>query len=291
MKQAAKNKSHYSNSKMKQQLKKLLENKLTKKQLDILPSSYDMIGSILVFSDFPEKLKKKEKQVGEALIKLHKNIKTVCKKTKKFSGKYRLSKLKIIAGEKKKETVHKENNTALKLNVENVYFSPRLSTERKRVYLLVKPNESILVMFSGCGIYPVVISKNTKAKEIYGIEINPLAYKYAKENIKLNKSNNIKLFCGDVKKIVPKLNKKFDRILMPLPRGAENFLDLALKASGKNTIIHFYNFSEENNYGKLTNIIDKACKKQKKKHKILRIVKCGQFSPRVIRICIDFKIL
>ena len=69
-------------------------------------------------------------------------------------------------------------------------------------------------MFSGSGVYPVVISKNTKAKEIYGIEINPIAHKYAEENIKLNKLKNIKLFCGDVKKTIPKLNRKFDRIFL-----------------------------------------------------------------------------
>ena len=67
----------------------------------------------------------------------------------------------------------------------------------------------MLVMFSGCGIFPVNISKNTNAKEIYGIEINPTAHKYALENIKLNKLFNIKLFKGDVNKVLPKINKKF----------------------------------------------------------------------------------
>ena len=39
--------------------------------------------------------------------------------------------------------------------------------------------------------------------------------------------NNIKLIKGDVKKVIPKLVKlkqKFDRILMPLPKRAEDFI-------------------------------------------------------------------
>ncbi len=275
---------------MKNQLKNSLKNKLTKKQLDLLPSSYDVIGSILIFSDFPSELIKKEKIVGEALLELHKNIKTICKKTKKFSGKYRLPKLKIIAGEKTRESLYKENNVSLKLDVEKVYFSPRLSTERKRIYRLIKKNESVLVMFSGCGVYPITISKNSKPKEIYSIEINPIAVQYQKENILLNKLSNIKLFKGDVRNVLPKINKKFDRILMPLPKGAEDFLELALSKVKKKGIIHFYVFLHEDEFEKAEEKINKACKKSKKRFKILGVFKCGQFSPKVFRVCVDFSV-
>lgn len=271
-------------------LKDLLKSKLTQKELSIIPSSYDIVGSILIFSDFPKELSKKERIIGEALLSLHKNIKTVCKKTRKYSGKYRLPKLKIIAGGKTKETMHKENNSRLKLDVEKVYFSSRLSTERKRIFSQVKKNENILVMFSGCGPYPITLAKNSKPKEIYSLEINPIAYKYQEENIKLNKINNIKLIKGDVKKILPKINRKFDRIIMPLPKGAENFLDLALNKVKNNGIVHFYTFSEENKYEPIIKTISKECQKNKKKCKIIDIVKCGHFSPGVFRVCVDFKV-
>ena len=146
-------------------------------------------------------------------------------------------------------------------------------------------------MFSGIGVYPIVIAKNKKPKIIYSIEINPDAVKYQKENILLNKIKNIQLFKGDVKRIVPKLNKKFDRILMPLPRGAENYLNIALKAAKNNSIIYFYDFLHEDEFKKAEEKIAKACKKAKKKHKILNITKCGQFGPGIYRICVDFKII
>jgi len=276
---------------MSNRLKDILKGKLTAKQLESLPSSFDIVGEILIFSDFPKQLTKKEKIIGNEILKNHKNIRSVFKKTKKHSGKFRTPKLKLLAGTNNKETNYKENNTRFKLNVEKVYFSSRLSAERKRIFQQVKKNETVLVMFSGCGIYPIVLAKNSDTKEIYGIEVNPTAHKYALENTKLNKSNDkIKLFLGDVKKILPKINKKFDRILMPLPKGAENYLDLALTKAKNNTIIHFYTFSEEDNYGKIKTIIKNSCKTKKMKCNILKIIKCGQFSPRVFRICIDFRV-
>jgi len=275
--------------KKQKNIKQTLKNKLTKKELSIMPSSFDIVGDILIFSDFPKDLTKKEKLIANALLSLHKNVKVIAKKTKKYSGKFRTPKLKIIAGLNKKETIHKENNVSLKLDVEKVYFSPRLSNERKRIANSTKKNESILVMFSGVGVYPCVIAKNSEPKEIYAIEINQIAHKYALENIKLNKINNIKLILGDVKKVVPKLNKKFDRILMPLPKGAENFLDIALKAVKKRGTIHFYTFLDEKDINK--KFVKKYLNKYIKKFKILNIQKCGQFSPRVYRICVDFKVL
>lgn len=272
-------------------LNQILSKNLTKKQLAIVPSSYDIIGDILIFTDFPDDLKKKEKEIGEAFLAQRKNLKTIAKKTKKYSGKYRLPQIRIIAGKRKKETTYKENNVSLKFNIEKVYFSPRLANERLRISGLVRPGESVLVMFSGCGVYPLVISKNSKAKEIYGIELNPVAHKYASENILLNKSKNITIFNGDVKDIVPGLNKKFDRILMPLPKGAETFLTLALASAKKKGIIHFYDFLNENDFNAAKKKIANACKKRDIGYKILSIVKCGQFSPYISRVCVDFKIL
>lgn len=273
----------------KRNLKYYLKNKLPEKELRLVPSSFDVVGDILIFAEFPKELSKKEKIIGETILKNYNNIKTVLKKTKKYSGKFRTPKLKVIAGEKRKETVCKENNVFIKLDVEKVYFSPRMSSERKRTAGLVKPDESVLVMFSGSGVYPLVIAKNTKCREVYGIEVNPVAHKYALENVKKNKlEQKIKLFLGDVRKILPKIKKKFNRILMPLPKGGEGFLDLTLKHIKHKGTVHFYGFEHEDEIYKAEEKIKAACERTGKQFKILKIVKCGQYSPRFYRVCVDF---
>ena len=261
---------------------------LNDKDIKLIPRSFDVIGDILIFSDFPKDIIKKEKEVGNFFLKKFKNVKVIARKTKNFSGTYRLQKIKIMAGTKRKETLHKENNYIFRLDVEKCYFTPRLGNERLRIAKQVKKNEIVLVMFSGIGIFQIQISKFSKAKEIYGIEINPTAHKYAEENIILNKTKNVRLYKGDVRKIVPKLRIKFDRILMPLPKGAENFLDLALSKIKKNGIIHFYDFLREE---EIPEIGLNKIKKLKKKFKVLRVVKCGNVAPGKFRVCFDIKIL
>jgi len=274
----------------KRNFKEKLKEKLTKKELEKIKTSYDVVGNIAIL-EIVDELRKKEKIIAELLLNERKNVKTVLKKEEGRKGKYRLQKYKFLIGKRNYTTEHRENNVKLKVNVKDVYFSPRLSNERKRIAKLVKKNESILVMFSGCAPYPVVISKNTDAKEIYGVEINPKGHKLGEENIKLNKLKNIKLFCGDAKKIVPKLKKKFDRVVMPFPKEGQDFLSVAIKATKKDGTIHFYLFLGEKDIPKKAyKKIKNTCNKLNKKYNILKYVKVGQFSPRTYRVCIDFKI-
>ncbi len=268
----------------------ILKIKLTSEEIESLKTAYDHVGDIAII-EVDRELEKKEKLIADALLKSNKTIKTVLKKGGVHEGDFRTQKMIYLAGENKKETIHKENNVRLKINVEKVYFSPRLSTERKRISELVKSEEDILVMFSGAAPYPCVLSKNTKAKSIIGIEMNPEGHKYGLENIKLNKIKNVTLINGDVKIEVPKLKKHFDRILMPLPKSAEDFLDSALSASKKGTIIHFYDFLNEKEFDLAYKKIEKACSKNNMKYKILTLVKCGQHAPKVYRICVDFQII
>ncbi|MFH1439643.1 MAG: hypothetical protein ABIG89_03690 [Candidatus Woesearchaeota archaeon] len=295
-------------------LKEALSKRLTKEELERLKTAYDSLGEIAIL-EIDEELRDKEKLIGKTLLNLRADIKTVLRKEGSHEGVFRTQKMIWLAGKKNKIAVHKENNVKLKLNIETVYFSPRLSTERKRISQLVgrsKRKENILVMFSGCAPYPCVIARNAKehVDKIIGIEINPEGHRYGLENVKLNNTNEqknkkkdgnkickkdiVELINGDVKKEIPKLaekNMKFDRILMPLPKHAENFLEDALIVSKKGTMIHFYNFLHEKEFDNAKKMIKKACDKAKKKHRILRLVKCGQHSPHVFRICIDFEIL
>ncbi len=187
----------------KQELQKILSEEELKK----LKTAFDVIGDIAIL-EIDVELRHKEKEIGETLLSMHKNINTVLRKESDHRGKLRRQKMKFLAGEDKRLAFHKENNTSIYVDVEKVYFSPRLSTERKRIMQQVKDGENILVMFSGAGPYPFVLSKNTKAKKITGIELNPAGYNLALKNKKLNKAKNVDLYKGDVNKILPFLIKK-----------------------------------------------------------------------------------
>jgi len=282
--------ANFKKKKERKSFKEAVKKKLTKKELEKLKTSFDVVGTIAIL-EVSKELEKKEKLLAETLMEINPGIRTVLKKIGSHGGVFRTQKMNFLAGEDTRETVQRENGVSIKINVETVYFSARLSTERKRIAEVVRPGEKVLVMFSGAAPYVCVIAKKSKVKEVVGIEINPEGHKYGLENLKLNKITNARLYCGDVKKIVPKLNVIFDRILMPLPKSAEEFLDVALSFSKKGTVIHFYDFLlEEDIPKKSVEKMGKACKKAGMDFRVLHWNKCGQNNRRSYRICVDFEI-
>ncbi|OQX18052.1 MAG: hypothetical protein BWK75_06965 [Candidatus Altiarchaeales archaeon A3] len=274
---------------MKQSLKLFLGEILNNDEIKLMPRAFDVIGDIAII-EIPSELEAKKKEIGKAILNF-KHIKVVAAKAGIFEGEYRTRKLEIIAGEDRKETIHKEIECRYLLNVEEVYFSERLGNERIRIARQVKENEKILVMFAGVGPYPVLIAKTMKMKkenvEIYAIELNPVGYKYMVENVRLNKVN-IKCISGDVKVETSKLGLKFDRIVMPLPKDAGNFLETALNAINENGIIHYYGFSDNKEI--FAEEVKKQCEYYGYNAEILETVACGAFGPRVDRVCVDLKI-
>lgn len=268
--------------------KKALVNSLAKRTI----RAFDIIGDIAIL-EVPQELEGKEKAAAAKIMLQQKNVGAVYKKVGGHEGKLRIQKLKHICGEKRTVTLHKENQVSLKLDIAKTYFSPRQATERKRVYLQVKKPERALVMFSGIGPFAIEIAKNTPAAAVYGVELNKIAHKYALENAKLNKVEAKTTFlCGDVHKIVPKLKLKFDRIIMPLPKGAESFLNVAFAAAKKGTVTHFYDFEKEEDIPyKAIQKVKKAAAAAKKKIRIIGVIKCGQLAPRAYRVCVDFRVL
>ncbi len=274
-------------------LKEVLKKRLTKKELGFFHKSFDVIGDIAII-DIPKELKRKEKLIANTLLSFN-NIKTVLKKASKVKGRLRTRKLVWVAGEKKKETLHKESGCRFKLNVETCFFSPRLSSDRLDLAKQVKLGERVLVMFSGVGSAPIVIAKNSKAKEVYAVEISRAASKYAGENVKLNKLDNVKVMQGDVKRIIPQLVKKrikFDRICMMRPNLKETFLEDALKVAKKGTVInmHDFLFKQEIPFVSLKKIED-ALEKSRGKLKRYRFIKwrkAGDIAPRKFRVRLDF---
>jgi len=227
---------------LKEALGKILPSSLAEK----FPRSFDQVGDIAVL-EIPQGLKKYEKVIARTLGRINPRIKVVAKRAEKYSGKYRIRPITILDGEKRSETIHREAGVLFKVDLNTVYFSPRLGKERLRIAKLVGKKEKVLVMFSGIAPYGIVIAKKNPSTEVWNIEWNPHAVKFAEENIKLNKlGKRVHSLRGDVRKVIPKLKEKFDRIVMVLPFDNDKFLVDALMVSKKGkTVIHMYSILEE----------------------------------------------
>jgi len=229
---------------MKEDLKVLLAGELEPQELKLIYKSYNIIGDIAVIR-VPEPLKERSKIIAETVMQRHKHIKSVWRQITPVSGDFRLRGLEFLLGERKTVTFHKEHGCIFKVDLEKCYFSPRLSYERMRMARQVQPDEVILNMFAGVGCYSIIIAKHSKPEKIFSIDINPFAIQYMQENIKLNKvEEKVIPVQEDSKKVIEeKLQNMADRILMPLPEKAYEYIDyalLALRPTGG--WIHYYDF-------------------------------------------------
>ncbi|RLJ00350.1 MAG: class I SAM-dependent methyltransferase family protein, partial [Candidatus Aenigmatarchaeota archaeon] len=179
-------------------IKDVLKDKLSEPELRAVRRGFDIVGDIAII-EVPDELSEKEDIVADAIKKVCKNVRTVLRKMGERKGKYRLREFKILSGDGT-ETTHREYGYELRLDVTKVYFSPREAEERQRIAKMVKSNESVLVMFAGIGPYAIAIAKKQpNIKKVYAIEINPYAYRYMVENIRINKlSDKIVPILGDV---------------------------------------------------------------------------------------------
>lgn len=264
----------------------LLEEELTPDEIENLRTSFDTIGDVVIL-EIPENLQDKKQIIGDAALKFTKRRSIYMKKSA-VKGTTRVRDLEFLSGVDDSVTIHKEHSARLKLDVREVYFSPRLATERKRVMQSVENGEKILDMFCGIGPFPIVIARN-KNVDITAVDINESAIKYLDENIKLNKlKGNIKTYCGDVRQVSAGFNMKFDRIIMNLPGLAYTFLDVAIDLIEDGGIINYYEFSDSYEQG--IKRLNDAASAVGKEVEIINCRKVKSTSPGEWHVAIDGKI-
>jgi len=273
-------------------LRESLRSHLSDGEMDNLITAFDIVGDIAII-EIPESLKRKELLIAEKLMYANKHVKTVLKKIGGHEGELRTQRMEWIAGEDTRETEVAENGIRLRVNVEEAYYSIRMATERKRVWMHVQPGEKVLCLFSGVGPYPITISRHTEASEIIGIELNSIAHQLAVENVALNRCTNVHLVQGDAHKVMRSLaadKQSFDRITMPLPHTAAEFLDDAVRVCKSGGTIHYYSFQAAGEFEKAVDAVRTACRRNGRQLDEFSLVKAGQHAPRVWRICVDAKV-
>lgn len=281
---------------MKGDLKAVLRGKLSPEELSLVYKSYDIIGDIAVIR-VPEQLLPLSETITEALLLQHKHVKAVWRQSSPVSGDFRLRKLEWVAGEKKTETLYKEHQCLFKVDVKDCYFSPRLGFERMRIANLVRDNDVIVNMFAGVGSYSIIIAKHAKAAKIYSIDINPIAVRYMRENVLLNKVvDKVIPIEGDARTIIErKLESAADRVLMPLPEKANEYLDSALSAvKPQGGWIHYYGFEHarkpENPIEKAKTKVAEKLKQQNVNFELPHSRTVRQTGPNWYQIAIDIQI-
>ena len=228
---------------MRKRLRKNLSRVLYPENSGKMYNSYEVVGNIAIIR-MPV-ASENAQDIANAIMSIQRNVKTVLVQVSPVGGNFRLRSLKHVAGENKTSTIHRESGCLFSVDVEKCYFSPRLSYERLRVARLVKSSETVVNMFAGVGCFSILITKQANPVKVFSIDVNPVAIEFMQENIRLNRVyGTVVPLLGDSKAVISsRLQGVADRVLMPLPEKALEYLPAAvsaLKPSGGWIHVHVF---------------------------------------------------
>ncbi|MFP4654478.1 MAG: class I SAM-dependent methyltransferase [Methanohalobium sp.] len=249
---------------------------------------YEIVGDIAVIDSDNEP---ESSRIADTILKVHPNIKTVLGTIAPVGGEYRVRNVKVIAGENRTETIHKEHGCKYAVDIAEAYFTPRLSTERERVLSQISSGDAVVDMFAGVGPYSILVAKKTEAKEVIAIDKNPSAIRFLRRNIELNSVNNVVTVEGDADIEALKFAGTADHVIMNLPHSAEDFLGTAVRTTKLGGIIHYYDINPENDlFDTSLELIENTAKSYGREIEVVNKRVVRSYAPHEFNICIDVKV-
>jgi len=216
------------------------ETQTTPADLVDFPASYERLGEVVIVDeDDPDRAR----DLAAAIEASDIPAKTVLNRASKIRGVERVRDWEVLAGEAT-EAVHREYGCEFALDLAEVYFSPRLATERHRVTEQVEPGEQAVDMFAGVGPFAVPFAK--RGADVVGVDINEAAIDYLRENAERNGvAERVTAIHGDVREVAPEYEDWADRLVMNLPHSADEFLDSAVRMAGEEAVVHYYDIQHQ----------------------------------------------
>ena len=272
---------------MKHFKKLLSELQIPESKKQFLPGGYQQIGDIAILN-LKKEVESYSSEIAEFILDRFPRFRTVCLKEEIIKGELRIPAVKVIAGEDRTETIHKENGCLYRIDVAKVMFSQGNKFERMRLTSLVKPGETVIDMFAGIGYFSIPIARFSKPAKIIAIDKNPDSYRFLKENVRLNCVQHvIEPLLGDSKNI--EFRERADRIIMGYLPNTGDFLPSAFKLLKFHGIIHYHDtFLHTDLWKKPIKILDKEAENagfRMKEISYKHVVK--HYGPKIDHVVLD----
>jgi len=211
--------------------------------------TYERIGDVVALD---EDDRERAERIADAVMDADLPARAVIDRASKVKGETRVRDWTVLADDGDRpptETVHREYGCEFLVDLAETYFSPRLATERHRVTEQVEAGERAFDMFAGVGPFVVPFAK--RGAECVGVDVNPAAVEYLRENARRNGvADRVTAIEGDVRDTVPEYEDWAERVVMNLPHSADEFLDTAVALASEECVLHYYDIQHEDDpYG------------------------------------------
>jgi tRNA (guanine37-N1)-methyltransferase len=248
--------------------------------------SLERLGRIVIIDEDDDE---RARRIADAVMDSDLPCDTVVNRASKVQGPHRVREWDVLAGNGT-ETVHREYGVEFALDIAEVYFSPRLATERHRVVEQVTASERVFDMFAGVG--PFVVPMAKRGAEVVGCDLNPAAVEYLRENARRNGvADRVTALEGDVREAAADYEGWADRVVMNLPHSADDFLDTAVALAGEECVVHLYDIQGESDpFGPGTEALRAAAGDEYEVHvETERVVR--SYAPHELNVCLDARLV
>lgn len=201
-----------------------------------VPSAYSLVGHILQLNLRDVHLPYKS-VIGQVFLDKTTSARTVVNKINTIDTSFRYFAMEILAGERNTVTIAKEHGCTYQFDFAQVYWNPRLSTERARMVMFMAQDDVLYDVFAGVG--PFAIPAARKKIQVLANDLNPESYKWLQKNAAVNKlRDNFKAFNMDGRDFLRKVVRDdiltrrardlsgSEHVVMNLPASAVEFLDV-----------------------------------------------------------------
>ena len=202
--------------------------------------TYERLGDVVLLTQDDAD---RAREIADAVMASDLPVRTVVRRASKVKGAHRTRDWELLVGENT-ETTYREYGCEYRLDVLEVYFSPRLATDRHLVSEGVSEGERAFDMFAGVGPFAIPFAKRGAA--VVGVDLNPEAIQYLRENARRNGvTDRVTAIEGDVREVATEYESWADRIVMNLPHSAGDFLDTATRLASDDCVLHYYDIQHD----------------------------------------------
>jgi tRNA (guanine37-N1)-methyltransferase len=203
--------------------------KLLPAEIGMPPTSFETVGHV-AHLNLPETFMPHRHLIGEVLLECLSSsslIRTVICKTDSVAGPYRTYDFEIVAGDPTTVVRHVEHGVNLFFDVQKVYWSSRLSQERKRLVSAFRPGQVIADAF--CGVGALCLQASKLGCVVLANDWNPDAIESLQRNARRNRAKLSDVRCGDAYEFLMDLGLSSggdlpDHVVMNYPLEAPRFL-------------------------------------------------------------------
>jgi len=206
------------------------------------PRKWKRIGDVVVLR-VPPSGRKRAHAIGEIYGRVL-GAKTVVDDISGVHGPLRTPDFRVLWGNGTK-TVHVEAGVRYALDVAHVMFSPGNIAERMGIATRVHPGAIVVDLFAGIGYFTLPVALFSGAKTVHACELNPVAFRFLLENVRINRATNVVPLEGDCAKIAPA--GVADWVIMG-HFDAQRYLDVAFRCLRKNGTIVYHELCPKEQY-------------------------------------------